>query len=608
MLIVFNLIVVALVLGLAYLWMTRGFFSAFLHLLCTVAAGAFAFAFWELIGGMILGAVPSSGFARFLHGMSWGLGLLIPFVVAVVVLRLITDKLITANVTQASAVDYAGGLICGLAASTIAVGVLVISISYMRLSTGFLGYQPAYYSDNRNGSIVRKDTLWLPVDSIVSKLYGAMSENTLATSEPLAKWRPNVELTGFASRLSPKNGSGRNTFNLDDFSLSRVYTVGEASTPVRDLLTDTFDETPQGYETIDGASISTGQLIGYVIDFKSGAKEDSKGAQVLMSNGQIHLVAEKTNDATDGPRSMTIFPIAAVSRADSRDGEAFGRWRYDAEEVYIASVGGASTVTMAFEFLLPTGYEPIGLTVKNARVDLREKPAGEPRAFPSVARRDAAITSGALIKGSTELTLDESDAVIVDGSGVSKSISRQATPPGIAVTTRLGYTLDRQTATRGLQVDRENDNAIVGGSGAFSAEESNAGRSSERNFRVSDFGIASDQALVQIIASGEDMPANLLGSVIRSLDATLTPRLVDTNGNLYDAVGWVYEDAEGLWIRFTPSDTIESLTELPKTLSRARSDQSLRLLFLVSKGAEIQHFIFGDEKVILTFEPTFEAE
>ena len=104
------------------------------------------------------------------------------------------------------------------------------------------------------------------------------------------------------------------------------------------------------------------------------------------------------------------------------------------------------------------------------------------------------------------------------------------------------------------------------------------------------------------------MPANLLGSVIRSLDATLTPRLVDTNGNLYDAVGWVYDDAEGLWIRFTPSDTVESLTELPKTLSRARSDQNLRLLFLVSNGAEIRHLIFGDEKVILTFDPPFEAE
>ncbi|MFI4897899.1 MAG: hypothetical protein ACIARR_08740, partial [Phycisphaerales bacterium JB059] len=91
---------------------------------------------------------------------------------------------------------------------------------------------------------------------------------------------------------------------------------------------------------------------------------------------------------------MTIFPIAAVSRADSRDGEAFGRWRFDAEEVYIASVGGASTVTMAFEFLVPTGYEPIGLTVKNARVVLGEDPAGDPRAFAWVDLRFAAFTSG----------------------------------------------------------------------------------------------------------------------------------------------------------------------------------------------------------------------
>ena len=604
MLIVFNLLVVAGVFGLAYLWMTRGFFSAFLHLLCTLAAGAIAFAFWEQLSHVLLGVMPTSGFARFLHGMSWGIGLLVPFLVSLIVLRVIVDKTIKANVTQATPVDYAGGLICGGLASVIAMGFLVLSVGYIRVGSEFLGYQPAWYSEGRNGSIVRKDKLWLPVDSIVADLYGAMSENALATSEPLTKWRPDVELTGFTARMSPGNGAGRNTFNHDDFRIFRSYTVGAANTPAGDLLKDAFDEAPQKYEDLGGASLSAGQIFGYILEFKAGAKEDSKGAQVLMSNGQIHLIAQSTDDAG----SITIFPIAAISQAQAQDGDLFGRWRYDAEDIFVASVGGASAVKMAFEFIVPTGFEPIGLSVKNARLVLADQgAAADPTAYSSASRRDAAITSGALIKGSAEVSFDETDAVIVADSEIGKSIPREFSAPGVYVSARLGYTLDRQTANRGLDVEEDGrDNAIFGGQGSFSDAEVKAGRNSERNFRVERFGVSGDQNMVQIAVSGEVLPASLLSPVVRQLTGDLGPRLVDTNGNYYEAVGWVYEDNEGVWIRFTPSDTIESLNELPKSLSRARTDQKLRLLFVVSRGAEISHYVFGD-KAILKFEAPFEC-
>lgn len=608
MLIVFNLLVVAGVLGLGYLWMTRGFFSAFLHLLCTIAAGAIAFALWEPVSHLLLGVLPTTGFARFLHGMSWGIGLIAPFLVSLLVLRVIVDKTVKANVTQITAIDYAGGVVCGAAASAIAVGFLVIGIGYFRLGSNFLGYQPAWYSEGRNGSVVRKDKLWLPVDSIVAKLYGSMSENALATGEPLTKWRPDVELTGFTTRMSPGGGAGRNTFNHDDFRIFRTYTVGESSTQARELLTDSFDETPQAYEDLSGQPVATGQIFGYILEFKAGAKEDSKGAQVLVSNGQIHLIAEKTDATAEGPRSKTVYPVAAISQAQASDGDLFGRWRYDAEDVYIASVGGASAVKMAFEFLVPSGYQPIGLSVKNARINLGDAGAGDPTSYASTSRRDAAITSGALIRGSTEVSFDESDAVVVADSDVRVSFGRDLAPPGVYITNRLGYTLDRQTANRGLEVEEDGrDNAIFGGQGSFSDEEVKAGRNSDRSFRVERFGVARDQNMVQIGVSGEDMPASLLSPVVRQLPADLAPRLVDTNGNYYEALGWVYEDNEGVWIRFTPSDTIESLNELPKSLSRARTDQKLRLLFLVSRGAEISHYVFG-EKAILKFEAPFECD
>ena len=74
---ILSLIVIAIIGGLTYFWLTRGFFNAFLHLLCTVMAGALAFALWEKTSYFLLGIMPSTGALAFLQGASWGIGLLL---------------------------------------------------------------------------------------------------------------------------------------------------------------------------------------------------------------------------------------------------------------------------------------------------------------------------------------------------------------------------------------------------------------------------------------------------------------------------------------------------------------------------------------------------
>ena len=102
---ILNLIVVAIVLLVAYMWTAQGFFSALIHLMCTIVAGAMAFALWEpLTYAFLLNATPS---------LAWTVGLVIPFVVFLVGLRVATDKLITRDVKMPGAVDFAGGGIAG---------------------------------------------------------------------------------------------------------------------------------------------------------------------------------------------------------------------------------------------------------------------------------------------------------------------------------------------------------------------------------------------------------------------------------------------------------------------------------------------------------------
>ena len=64
MIIVFNIILLGLIGLIAYWWANQGLFSAILHLLCVIVAGAVAFGVWEpLVYGLLLKGNWFDGFA-----------------------------------------------------------------------------------------------------------------------------------------------------------------------------------------------------------------------------------------------------------------------------------------------------------------------------------------------------------------------------------------------------------------------------------------------------------------------------------------------------------------------------------------------------------------
>jgi len=592
---IFSLIVIGMVLGLTYLWLVRGFFNAFLHMVCVLIGGALAFAAWEPVSYALLGVLPKSGTLGFLQGAAWGIGLIIPFAVSVIVLRLVVDSLIKGNVTLGTAADYAGGGVCGFITSTISVGVLLMGMGGLPLGSGFAGYQPVWYNADRNlgvGSIKLSDSLLYPADKLTAKLYSSLSTNAFGSSQPLAKWYPELHAVNFASRMSTEDGKGRNTLQPSDFRLESVYTVGNATTgtPAGELLVDMRDpEVPQPYADVNGEAVTTGYLAGYVIRFEPGAKENgARGAgPVSIGNGQIRLVVRHT----DGTTSNT-FPLAAVSQASAGE-NVYGRWRYNSDGVHIASVGGASTATMAFEFMLRPGDEPIGLFVKNVRVNLE---INEPSkaAYDDVAARDSVVTDGQLLTGgrARTSTLDLSEATTAgpeDGAAVSGSI---------------GTSIKSQTVKNFFEVSDEG-NMIISGQGEYRKAEVNPQLVSgmPSNLIIRNFGAASDQQIVKIDI-GPSSPASVLGAVARRQQGDAPLRLVDDNGTEYDAVGFLYTDNQIWRARYSPADPLEGLAETP-SLTNSRDDQELELIFVVSKSVNIEHFAIGN-KVIVTYSPAIE--
>lgn len=592
---ILSIIVIGLIGGLGYSSMTRGFFSGMLNLICCVIAGAIAFGVWEHASLALAGVLPASGFFSFLGDSAWALGLGLPFAVSHIVLRVITDKLLPGNVAVGTLSDHIGGAACGAGAGLITAGILVMSLGFLRLDTqmSFFGYQPVDFASQ--GNLKREKSLIIPADKIVARLYKHMSQNALYANDSLARWYPNFEEVPHVLRVNYGGGKSRHIMRAKDVTLMARYEVKDDP---KQLLRDTWQPTrDQVVQDLNGNPISGGRLEGFVLSFDSGAKE--KAGQVVLGASQLRLVAEDADGVT-----RAYHPIAVVTQGDSATTE-FGRFRYDARDVYVASVGGASEIRMGFEFLVPNGETPIALYVKHARVDLTQESAPKPVAFASASARDGAITSGQIIRTATAGELDRGEAAVIDRTGGGRQQQPSAPPPGIRMQPQLGYVIQRGTQG-GLSVT---DNRITDGEHTFDVKTVKNTASIDRKLRIDRFEGTPDTAIVQVDVS-LNQPASLLGQAAASVEMVVPPLLVDTNGQKYEAIGFMYEDREKVQIRFTPGQPIRALSELERSrvmISRSRPDQKLTLVYRVSVGAEIASFTLGN-KVILDFEPPMKAE
>lgn len=576
---VFNLIVIGIVLACAWVWMSRGFFSGLLNMACVLVAGAIAFAFWEPLAYALLKAAPDRGFLSFIGGTAWAIALAVPFAVSLALLRVGTDALLPANAQVEPTVDYAGGIVTGACAGLVISGIVALSIGFLRLPPDQFGYQPVAYGNQ--GNIKKNQKLWLPADLLTAKLYGHMSEASLATGSPLAKLYPDLNEAGSGMRLSFSEGKARNTYKPTDITYQGRYALGEAGKgSVDNLLNDQWDANKQRVETMTGEPVGSGHVEGFTVTFESGAKE--KGGQVVIGNGQLRLICESDS----GDEMRTVYPHAVICQAESAN-PAAARFRYDSNNVFIASVGGASTATMAFEFAIPSGFKSKYLYVKNLRQDVE----GEPQyKFADVAARDAAIMDGRVIKG-------------VKGAAVQRGSTSDARAPldesdehgGVQINRYLDYVIQRGEE-RGLTLNE--NNSIVDGEAAFEPERLKRNNAAiDRALRVDRFTTREDTVVLKV-----DIVAGRRTSILgRSFDTALNvvpPVLVDSNGQQYEPVGYLYEDNQMIKIRFTPQQPMRGLSELPAPLSKSRPDQKVKLIFMVSQGVTIERFQIGPEVIM----------
>jgi hypothetical protein len=427
----------------------------------------------------------------------------------------------------------------------------------------------------------------------------SLTSFALGETSALATRAPSVDQQASLIRASYK-GWGKTVLRPEDFEVIGSYVV---TAPTLDELTsDAFNAAggelkPQDVKRADARAYPAESVLrGYTVKLASGAYEES--GQFIVGPGQVRLVCLMPDGVSEAFQAVAV--VAQASAAEL----AASRFRFDARNVFIASAGRASDPVMSFEFITPAGAEPLDLLLKQAREPIAD--LEEPREM-TVQERDQAIYSLELIGRGEEgprgaMPDRQNQAAAGDDSASVVRLdegARSLRNVGVAISSDLReISLSRQNRG-GLRIT-EDPNLIVSGEHTYLTEDITDKRIVS-DLKVDGFRTPPGVELVQVdVSLGER--ASLLGQAVDAAERLLPPVLIDTRGERYQAVGFIFGGGDRTTIRYEPSEPIRSMEELP-ALSRSRPNDSLVLLFQVNRGVELARFSLGGQRDLLRFEP-----
>lgn len=572
-----------------YMWVTRGFMSAFIHMICVIAAGAVAFGVWEPVSMFMLSRAPDGGFGSGLGGLAWGFGLALPFALTLTILRMGIDALLPANAQCDSITDAIGGGICGFIAGVISMGIIVLSIGFLRAGPSVMGYEPLQYTTQASrGSLERSNAKFIPwVDRLTVSLYSQLSLTTLRTNRPMGLYHPDFD-TFPASLRFTYDGSSRNTIKPRDFAITSWYTVGDPQRPASldPLLVDHwYPENRQRISDLHGQPITQGYLTGLVVQFRAGAREQV--GNIVVGNGQVRLVVKREGE--DAARA--IHPIAVITRTNDPTQVAYARFRFDSDEFFVSSIGGEADALMGFEFPVPAGYRPISLYVKGVRYNLADAPPPAQN-FPTVQARDQVIRDGKFEGMKEPGRIRDQDGNFITAAENPTDIWR---PDPVRVSNTLGFVIQKGQERRLSVAQIGRGWVIESGTETYSKREISNNFGVDFNLQINRFGVTEDTAMIQVDVTPSERSLQF-SNAYDAADRSAPLQLIDTNGRPYPAVGYIFQDSTNHRVRYTRGQPIRNLTEMP-SVSRNNPDRKMTILFVVSRGVEIAEFRIGNAQI-----------
>jgi hypothetical protein len=321
-LVIFNILCIAMVLLIAYWWANQGLFSAIIHLLCVIVAGALALAFWEPLALGLL--MRGSGF----DGYALSVSLIVVFVLTLFVLRLATNKLVPGNVDLPRWANLVFGAPVGACSGVLTIGLLLIGMGFTQSQRTIMGF----VGDGRNSSstIVRVNAMWLPFHEYTEGFYGLLSVGALRSGQPLRQYYPNLAQASWSlARDSFRDGRGQITLR------------------------------PSQAQVMDSWVCQSRCLV--KVRFGRGARDFNE--QLTISSAQVRLVS-----AADRMSKPLVVHASRWRQMTQDDGEQ--TYAFNDISHYITTVPGQQTADILFEFPWRDGFVPRFIQIKGTRFAL----------------------------------------------------------------------------------------------------------------------------------------------------------------------------------------------------------------------------------------------
>ena len=528
MLVILNLFVIGLVLLIAYWWGSQGLFSSFLHLVATICAGAIALAVWEPLNLLILEKTNN----LLLSGMARGLSLLLPFLLCLLIFRLLLDKLAPANLKFPHLADLSVGGVLGFASGTIIVGVTLMSFGFIQSKDGFMGYH-GYQRSRGNGQVALINGMWYPAHQYTSNFYEKVSKTSFSSSTPLAQYSPDLGKQWTLYRDSHDGGKAASFMEPEGMSV-RGY-ARDHENPQRLLVEVRFNS--RGF------------------DF---------GQRLTITAAQVRLIEAPTSLSET---ASVAYPIAWFQSHDERAQRGFNNYhRFDSISNIMSSEPGKSELDAVFEFKVPADFSPENsrrramLQVKGVRYDL---PALQP-ATAALLRRMAPLNEA---------------AEFIAGGDINSLVTISNVIPGLNAS--------RNTLPAGLRVDDEY--FLVSGRGIFPP---NQEAIISRALRIKGIAETPGERVVQVNMS-RGQAADVFALVDQG-EVSIEDRLVltDDRGNTYTPIGYYKRSGGEIEVDLRPAERMSRVEQFPRTT--LGGTEILSVVFRVTEGARLTGLKAGD--------------
>jgi hypothetical protein len=538
---IFNLIVAALVLLIAYWWANQGVFSSILHFVCVACAGAMALALWEPVTVNVL--LSGGGFDDY----AWGLSLGGMFVVFLFLFRVVADRLAPSNLEFPQWANYSVGGAFGFLAGMLTMGITLISAGFIQSTTelgGFIGYAR---DQQASGAPTRIQSMWLPVASFTEGFYSTLSRGSLSPlrQTALAMYYPGLaDIALSAHRDSYSDGAGKTSI------APGALTIGALA----------FDP---DYRNTDGSQGA------YAVPIQVEASAFDGGEQFTLSSAQVRII-------TEGPPARTVHPTQWIQ---PNDGGSRMVYAFDDLTNYASSVPGQQSVELVLIFPASSieGRVPKFIQVKGLRIQLPQA-----QQMASAFRPDGGAGGGADAAAEVLAAVQSSEAPIVPGL---VELKNSLMPAQLSSNQVSG--LDVLENNQGTWITKGRGEFGKGGAGSIS-----------RSNRIRGFFFDKGTQIVMLdVSRGQNLPVDVYDSQL-AMNRGASISLVDSQGNEFRPAGYVWEKTDKVELFYDSTRLIASIGQLPSLPSSGT--HMLKLVFKVPEGATIVAVKVGDTIVAKT--------